>query len=83
MARGLEMSGKLAQIVMSNKTFPMVSSFFGHNNVRWIVDDEKKRGLAQFLGSGLFFSSFNFLPIISILFFFIYEQVVHYIPLKR
>ena len=30
MARGLEMSGKLAQIVMSNKTFPMVSSFFGH-----------------------------------------------------
>ena len=38
MARGLEMSGKLAQIVMSNKTFPMVSSFFGHRKdvCRWM-----------------------------------------------
>ena len=45
-ARGLEMSGKLAQIVMSNKTFPMVSSFFWPQKMYTMDEKRKKRGLA-------------------------------------
>jgi hypothetical protein len=53
-ARGLEMSGKLAQIVMSNKTFPMGSSFFWPQKI-YMMDEKKKKK-----GFGFSISVFNF-----------------------